>query len=139
MNPAASAAAAVAAAAAAAAAASMDGSEGSGVQIRLPRGAGVGMGWHRTGGRGGVPYHNVIHACDVMQSTYAYLYLGDVAAALDPKQQLALLLAAVVHDVGHPGLNNDFFNKTNAAVAHRCSPTSWTPRSTPDILGDPRI
>ena len=27
--------------------------------------------------------------------------------------------AAVVHDVAHPGLNNDFFNKTNAEVAHR--------------------
>ena len=30
-----------------------------------------------------------------------------------------MILAAVVHDVGHPGLNNDFFNKTNAALSHR--------------------
>lgn len=75
-----------------------------------PRGAGSSR---------GVPYHNVVHACDVLQSTYAYMYLGGVAAALSAKQQLSLLLAAVVHDVGHPGLNNDFFIKTNAVVAHR--------------------
>lgn len=53
-----------------------NGGDGEGV----PRGAGVGQqSRQRTQhnkSRGGVPYHNVIHACDVLQSTYAYLYIG---------------------------------------------------------------
>jgi hypothetical protein len=73
-------------------------------RVGAPRGAGVGSNSKagHAGGRGGVPYHNVIHACDVLQSTYAYLYIGGVAAALNARQQLAMILAAVVHDVGHP-------------------------------------
>jgi hypothetical protein len=39
------------------------------------------------------------YGTDVLQSTYSYLYLGGLSAALNTKQQLGMLLAAVVHDV----------------------------------------
>ena len=37
----------------------------------------------------------------------------------DDRQKLALLLAAVVHDVGHPGLDNEFLIATKSALAMR--------------------
>ncbi|KAH3680212.1 hypothetical protein WICMUC_000477 [Wickerhamomyces mucosus] len=36
---------------------------------------------------------------------------------LDPIQSLALLVASVGHDVGHPGLTNDFMNKNKTPIS----------------------
>jgi hypothetical protein len=88
------------------------------------------------------PYHNYIHAIDVLQATYTFLIgLGLVPPfgelryphssskarwarstrlstvgegtrlareVLRPQDVLALLVAAMGHDVGHPGLSNAF-------------------------------
>jgi hypothetical protein len=67
-------------------------------------------------------YHNSIHAADVLQTLHAMLQGGGVAyiaggmenGSDDQHHQhqklelFGLLLAAVIHDVGHPGLNNLF-------------------------------
>ncbi|KAJ7118643.1 hypothetical protein C8R43DRAFT_87878 [Mycena crocata] len=83
-------------------------------------------------------YHNFEHALDVLQATYSYLRAADMVppldilldehamwtapttsdkrllAALTPPDLLTLFLAAIGHDVGHPGFTNLFMN--NAAT-----------------------
>lgn len=48
-------------------------------------------------------YHNAIHAADVVQSLGCFLLDDGMAQRLSPAEQLALVLAAACHDVGHPG------------------------------------
>ncbi|CAD8200320.1 unnamed protein product [Paramecium pentaurelia] len=51
------------------------------------------------------PYHNSIHAMDVANSASFFLENGlDVT----PFEQCCLIISALSHDVGHPGLNNGF-------------------------------
>ncbi|EFN57910.1 hypothetical protein CHLNCDRAFT_34322 [Chlorella variabilis] len=66
------------------------------------------------------PYHNSMHAADVTQAVGAMLALDGFAAQLSDLEQLAVILAAAIHDVGHPGVNNDFLIRTQseAAVAY---------------------
>jgi len=65
------------------------------------------------------PYHNWRHACDVLHGVFRGCLLGralDFAARVDV---LALLVAAVGHDAGHPGLNNVFLVQTSHELALR--------------------
>ncbi|KAL1859611.1 hypothetical protein VTK73DRAFT_7526 [Phialemonium thermophilum] len=83
-----------------------------------------------------VPYHNFRHVVDVLQATFSFLInigtlppfprsskshsppksspLSDV---LGPFEALSLLITAIGHDVGHPGVNNGFLTKLNAPLA----------------------
>lgn len=82
-----------------------------------------------------VLYHNFRHACDVLQGTFSFLMstgsvppfpdgkpapnvapcpLGEL---IDPFHALVLLIAAIGHDVGHPGVNNGFLVTVNAPLA----------------------
>lgn len=86
------------------------------------------------------PYHNYIHAIDVLQATYTFLldigvvppwsFLRDLnpdtpawrrsdelvqnvgtrraREVMRPQDVFALIVAAMGHDVGHPGLSNAF-------------------------------
>lgn len=84
-----------------------------------------------------VPYHNFRHVVDVLQATFSFLVnLGalspfpqaqasdnaqaaksPVAALLHPFEALTLLITAIGHDVGHPGVNNGFLVTLNAPLA----------------------
>lgn len=82
-----------------------------------------------------VPYHNFRHVVDVLQATfsfllhtntitpYAYCDTGEdtprspVEALLMPFEALTLLITAIGHDVGHPGVNNGFLVTLNAPLA----------------------
>ena len=86
-----------------------------------------------------VPYHNFRHAIDVLQATFNFLvhigalppYSPDgksphegsptpkspLAALLKPFQSLTLLISAIGHDEGHPGVNNGFLIVLNAPLA----------------------
>jgi len=54
-----------------------------------------------------VPYHNNMHAADVTQSLNVLLQLG-LAKRLSELELLAILIAALCHDLGHRGFSNDY-------------------------------
>lgn len=84
-----------------------------------------------------VEYHNFRHVIDVMQATFYFLIqLGTIepfgtiqqssnsqharspiAASLRPLDALTMLITAIGHDVGHPGVNNAFLVALNAPLA----------------------
>jgi 3',5'-cyclic-nucleotide phosphodiesterase len=84
-----------------------------------------------------VLYHNFRHAVDVLQSVFYFLVQigtlppypvdstppplaqdkSSIAQLLLPFEALTLLISAIGHDVGHPGVNNMFLVKLNAPLA----------------------
>ena len=84
-----------------------------------------------------VDYHNFRHVIDVMQAIFYFLIQlgtlpeyptsqpsslkeqqkGPVATLLKPFDALTLLITAIGHDVGHPGVNNAFLVALNAPLA----------------------
>lgn len=48
-------------------------------------------------------YHNAMHAADVVQSLGALLAPDGLAGQLTDLEMLSIIVAAAVHDVGHPG------------------------------------
>ncbi|KAL2260511.1 hypothetical protein VTK26DRAFT_5455 [Humicola hyalothermophila] len=84
-----------------------------------------------------VPYHNFRHVVDVLQATFHFLVCigslppysspngllseahpkSPIAKLLQPFDALALLITAIGHDVGHPGVNNGFLVTLNAPLA----------------------
>lgn len=83
-----------------------------------------------------VPYHNFRHVVDVLQATFNFLvHIGalpnypssnspttqaeksPIATLLTPFDALTLLITAIGHDVGHPGVNNGFLATLNAPLA----------------------
>jgi len=66
-----------------------------------------------------VPYHNWFHAVDVAHCVYRLIHLCNCEAFLSSPERYALLVAALTHDLGHPGLNNTFLIETSHALALR--------------------
>ncbi len=84
-----------------------------------------------------VVYHNFRHVVDVLQAVFTFLVeLGTlppypagqtqdpdtrapsaIATLLTPFDALTLLISAIGHDVGHPGVNNAFLVSLNAPLA----------------------
>jgi hypothetical protein len=67
------------------------------------------------------PYHNSMHAADVTQVAYYFWsrlasqeYMRSYFAEVD---LLVLIVAAAIHDMAHPAVNNDFLIRTRDAVA----------------------
>jgi 3',5'-cyclic-nucleotide phosphodiesterase len=67
----------------------------------------------------GNPYHNSMHAADVLQITHFIISRGGLAkrCELSDLQVFSALLAAAVHDFDHPGINNNFHVKTSSYLA----------------------
>jgi hypothetical protein len=63
------------------------------------------------------PYHNALHGADVCQAIFYLLTTGGLGHHLSAEYRFAILLAAAVHDVGHPGFNNIFLSQTNHPLA----------------------
>lgn len=63
-----------------------------------------------------VPFHNFYHAFNVTQTMYFFLKTGLASRVLGPLEIMACLVAAVCHDLDHPGLNNDFQRKMQTRV-----------------------
>lgn len=54
------------------------------------------------------PYHNAMHAADVTQTVHMLLRRSRSKQNFTELDTLAVLFAAVCHDVGHPGVTNGF-------------------------------
>ena len=65
------------------------------------------------------PYHNNSHAADVTQTAACLLRAFCAAAGrpVPPLERFCVLLASAVHDLGHPGVNNDFLVRTRHRLA----------------------
>ncbi len=65
------------------------------------------------------PYHNKIHAADVLHATHYWLQSSALKPVCDryPLLRLATYVAAAVHDYKHPGTNNAFARNSGADVA----------------------
>jgi hypothetical protein len=64
-----------------------------------------------------VPFHNRSHAADCVQSTAYFLNQARVKAHLTPVDVFAMILAAAMHDHGHPGFNNAFLVNSRDELA----------------------
>nr|XP_039273337.1 cAMP-specific 3',5'-cyclic phosphodiesterase 4C-like isoform X3 [Styela clava] len=64
-----------------------------------------------------VPFHNNIHAADVLQSVHVLLSSAALDSVFTEIEILAALFAGAMHDVDHPGLNNQFHCATRSELA----------------------
>ncbi|CAJ1331698.1 unnamed protein product [Effrenium voratum] len=65
------------------------------------------------------PYHNWFHAVDCTHAVYRLLLMSAADTFLTFQERYALLVSAVCHDIGHPGLNNGFLVETSHELALR--------------------
>lgn len=65
------------------------------------------------------PYHNAIHAADVLQTVYFFLVQPELQPFLRPLDRALALLAAGIHDFKHDGFNNSFHISTASDIALR--------------------
>jgi 3',5'-cyclic-nucleotide phosphodiesterase len=67
----------------------------------------------------GNPYHNSMHAADVLHITHFILSKGGLIKKchLTDEDVFAALFAATIHDYDHPGINNSFHVKTQTYLA----------------------
>lgn len=63
------------------------------------------------------PYHNATHAADVVQALGSMMLADAWIEAFKDWEVLALVTAAAVHDLAHPGVNNDFHLRSNSPAA----------------------
>ena len=70
------------------------------------------------------PYHNFAHAVDVTHGVFRFLRLTERRLRLPAADKFALLVAALAHDVGHPGVNNAFLVATRHPLALRYNDAS---------------
>jgi hypothetical protein len=66
------------------------------------------------------PYHNACHAADVCQSLMYFIFQSDLCKSLTTLESATCIVAALGHDIGHPGLTNRFIvnNKESLAVQY---------------------
>ncbi|XP_021930997.1 uncharacterized protein LOC110835253 isoform X3 [Zootermopsis nevadensis] len=72
----------------------------------------VEAGYHSTN-----PYHNSIHATDVTQAMHCFLQEEKIKMHLTPLEIMSSLIAAVTHDLDHPGVNQPFLIATSNHLA----------------------
>eukprot|EP00596_Hydrurales_sp_CCMP1899_P008654 CAMPEP_0119036794 /NCGR_PEP_ID=MMETSP1177-20130426/4749_1 /TAXON_ID=2985 /ORGANISM="Ochromonas sp, Strain CCMP1899" /LENGTH=368 /DNA_ID=CAMNT_0006997163 /DNA_START=89 /DNA_END=1192 /DNA_ORIENTATION=+ len=65
------------------------------------------------------PYHNAMHATDIVQATYHFCTVGRLldATGISHLSTAALIIAAAIHDVNHIGVTNQFLVTTSAQLA----------------------
>ena len=62
-------------------------------------------------------YHSFVHAADVIQSLHSLLQMGGEKCSDGQLETFSMLIAAVVHDVGHPGVSNLFLINSKSDLA----------------------
>jgi hypothetical protein len=69
-------------------------------------------------------YHNAIHGAEVVSAVYYFAGHPMEEGIFLRMDMYLLLVAAAVHDMGHPGVNNDFLVKSRDQLALRYNDTS---------------
>merc|ERR1719375_315516 len=65
------------------------------------------------------PYHNWTHGYTVMAWSGEMIRNASISSLLDTEETCALMVAGMCHDVGHEGLNSDFYIKVKHDLAIR--------------------
>lgn len=65
------------------------------------------------------PYHNLNHATDALNTMGWFVTRATFAENFSPWLRFLLMVATLVHDVDHPGNDNQWEIKTNSSLAHR--------------------
>lgn len=63
------------------------------------------------------PYHNALHAADVTQATYCLLKRLRVEGFISAFDFMCAILAAICHDIDHPGVNQSFLIETKQMLS----------------------
>ena len=63
------------------------------------------------------PYHNACHAGDVCQSLMYFTFQSDLCKNLNALESATSIIAALGHDIGHPGLTNRFIVNNRESLA----------------------
>lgn len=63
-----------------------------------------------------VPFHNWDHAVDCIQFAYSSIQRGRMRKYFRPHHTIAILLASLLHDIGHPGYSTTFQVKSNSPL-----------------------
>lgn len=70
------------------------------------------FGYHSTN-----PYHNSVHAADVTQAMHCFIQETKIRRHMTNLEILSSILAAVCHDLDHPGVNQSFLVATKNPLA----------------------
>lgn len=62
-------------------------------------------------------YHNYNHGCDVCHTTYRLIMIPQLNQVFNALEVFSMLIGALAHDVGHPGINNLFLVKSKHELA----------------------
>ena len=65
----------------------------------------------------GNPYHNNLHATDVLQTTHWLISNTGLKEWLSDLEIFALLFSAIIHDLDHSGTTNNFHVQSNSSLA----------------------
>ncbi|KAG8458813.1 hypothetical protein KFE25_005240 [Diacronema lutheri] len=68
------------------------------------------------------PYHNFQHVCDVTQAVFIFVQAPTAIAHLPPIHRFAVLLAALMHDLDHPGFTNLFLKHSGSELTQKYGP-----------------
>jgi len=71
------------------------------------------IGYHSNGN----PYHNNLHAADVLQTTHWMISQSGLKDWLSDLEIFALLFSAIIHDYDHSGTTNNFHIQSNSKMA----------------------
>ena len=63
-------------------------------------------------------YHNALHGADVTQTLHYFIQTGGVGSYLTREMLFTCIVAALIHDCGHPGVNNAFRTVTAHPAPH---------------------
>ena len=62
------------------------------------------------------PYHNSVHAADVLQTIYHMLNNAGLMSWLSSLEIFATFISAIIHDFEHTGTTNNFHMQTRYVV-----------------------
>jgi hypothetical protein len=65
------------------------------------------------------PYHNAVHAVDVTHRLNYFILTGNLMKSISDLDIMAAIIAGIIHDFQHPGVNNDFLVKIQHKKAIR--------------------